>query len=308
MNPRSAATLTALVAAVLLAGPAAATERKLGKKEVVDLFAKLEKLNDAVKSVEAKVDKTIEDPELIDSRTTTQGLIRILKPDKIYMAIHKPAARASTLLVTKEEVRMYYPRAKPPRLEITRLGKGKGKGRKRRNKRGAKEEKGSLGDVLSGLSFKLDDMKKKFYVDVFQEAPAKADGKKDAAKKSVTSDDKKDDAKTSAETDDKKNGDQKSSGADAKKEDKKKAEEKPVLYRVELEPRDDQKRLLKMFALLQVWTDGKTAWVQKLAYESATGSVITTLAFSDVKLNIEIKSSTFAIKIKRGTKVVTLNP
>ena len=155
MNPRKIGFLICLFAIAMVTTASAADKkgRALDRDETVKLFSNLDALNETVKTMEADVKKTIEDLELIDAYFKSEGVIRIQKPDKVYMEIKKPADKASALLVTKDELRVYYPMNKPPLMEVIHIGK---------NKEKSDDEKGNMGDVLSGLSFKLDDMEKKF--------------------------------------------------------------------------------------------------------------------------------------------------
>lgn len=159
--------LLAALAALLAAACCPAAEKPLDRDTVVKLFGKLEKLNEKLKTVKAKLTKEVLD-ELLDDPIVSSGIFQYTKPNRMRMDIAKPKKLALTQVLVDQTLKIHYPESK--RGEVYKLGKSKG--------------------IFEDLSFKLGDLEKKFKVAVFKEkvpAPKRASGPekdgKDGSKK-----------------------------------------------------------------------------------------------------------------------------
>jgi outer membrane lipoprotein-sorting protein len=160
LAPASAQTLSAI-------GTAGSTDnngkaRPLAEKEIIKLFADLEKGSDEVKTVVSTIKKTEVDPIFVIDSVVSRGIFKFVKPGMVYQQITDPVASASvTILVKKKnnnKVYHFLPKSgtRPKgRVEIWTRSNTKGE-----------DKNESLEGMFAGISFKLEDLKPKFDVKV----------------------------------------------------------------------------------------------------------------------------------------------
>jgi outer membrane lipoprotein-sorting protein len=261
-----------------LAGPLAHAaelkERRLSDDEIQTLFDAMATYSKKMQTIQATFDKRIVNDWMEEE---SRGELHYQKPNLLRQEVLEPEMLRTLLVLNGRTLRIFYPKTRvrrEPLGEIWILPE---------REEGADTEGDSLASVLASLNFNLEDLRKRFEVEVVEEVSG---GR--AAPTVVYVDEEGNECTASGAA----------VGEGAGEESKMSRR-----YRVDLVPLEDQEKLREKIEYIAIWTDGRTPWPLGGRKVDARDGGVEEVHFRTIRVDGEIDEDVFEFRFPRGTEV-----